>query len=115
MASADITIQTLTRSCNEALILVALDDGPRHGYQLAVDIEQRSGGFFQFKHGTLYPILHKLEKDGLIKGVWSEEGPKGKRKSYALTARGRRYARDQRASWRTFLGHFSAAIGEEAP
>ena len=112
MSKARVTVQNLTKSCNEALILVSLSDGARHGYQLALDIEQRSGGFFQFKHGTLYPILHKLEKEGLIKGVWSEEGPRGKRKSYALTARGRRFAQEQRESWRTFLGHFQAAIGK---
>ena len=113
MNKAAVTSQNLTKCCNEALILIALRDGPRHGYQLALDIEQRSDGFFRFKHGTLYPILHKLEKEGLIEGVWSEEGPRGKRKSYALTARGRRFAQEQRASWRAFLGHFLAAIGSE--
>ena len=113
MSKAKVEVQNLTRSGNEALILASLAEGPRHGYQLAVDIEERSGGVFRFRHGTLYPILHKLEKDGIIKGVWSEEGPRGKRKSYALTARGRRFAREQRESWRDFLGHFIAAIGQE--
>lgn len=113
MSKSNVTTQTLTKNCNEALILAALDAGPRHGYQLALDVEERSNGFFKFKHGTLYPILHKLEKEGLIKGVWSEEGPRGKRKSYALTARGRRFAQAQRQSWRTFLDHFLVAIGPE--
>ena len=113
MKKPDITPQTLTRACNEALILLSLGEGPKHGYQLAIDIETRSDGFFGFKHGTLYPILHKLEKDGLITGDWSEEGPRGKRKSYALTARGRRYARAQRDAWRVFLGRFLDVIGEE--
>ncbi|MCP4574653.1 MAG: helix-turn-helix transcriptional regulator [bacterium] len=113
MSKADVTTQNLTRACNEALILSALADGSRHGYQLALDMAERSQGYFGFKHGTLYPILHKLEKDGLIEGVWSEEGPRGKRKSYALTARGRRYAQEQRASWSAFLGHFARAVGLE--
>jgi PadR family transcriptional regulator PadR len=113
MKEAEVTIQSLTRSCNEALILAALVDGPRHGYRLALDIEERSDRYFRFKHGTLYPILHKLEKAGLIEGVWSEEGPRGKRKSYALTARGRRFAREQRESWRTFLDRFGRLVGEE--
>ncbi|MCB1150714.1 helix-turn-helix transcriptional regulator [bacterium] len=108
-----VSIANLTRSCHEALILACLDGGPRHGYQLVLDLEARSGGAFTFKHGTLYPILHKLEKDGLITGAWSEEGPRGKRKSYALTARGRRYALEQRGSWRTFLGRFLDVIGSE--
>ena len=115
MPKPDVTIPSLTRSANEALILVVLADGPRHGYQLALDLAERSDGFFGFRHGTLYPILHKLEKDGLITGAWSEEGPRGKRKSYALTVRGRRFAREQRESWRAFLERFRAVIGEEEP
>jgi DNA-binding PadR family transcriptional regulator len=113
MSPHEITTQTLTRSCNEALILAALAAGPRHGYQLALDIEARSQGFFVFKHGTLYPILHRLEKDGLIEGVWSEEGPRGKRKAYTLTTRGRDYAAEQRRSWREFVARFQAAAGLE--
>jgi len=113
MSRQDVTTQTLTRNCNEALILAALAGGPRHGYQLVLDIEARSQGYFVFKHGTLYPILHKLEKDGLIKGVWSEEGPRGKRKSYVLTGKGRTVAAKQRDAWRAFITHFQAAIAAE--
>jgi len=113
MSKTDVTSPTLTKNCNEALILAALTDGPRHGYQLALDVEERSQGFFRFKHGTLYPILHKLEKEGLIKGVWTEEGPRGKRKSYALTSKGRDFACKQRQSWRKYIEHFLIAIGPE--
>jgi len=109
-----VEVSNLTRSCNEALILALLRVGPKHGYQLAFESEQRGGGHFAFKHGTLYPILHKLEQEGLIEGIWSDEGPRGKRKSYALTERGRLYARQQRDSWRALLGHFLGIIGEEA-
>ena len=63
-----LDIQSLSRSCNEVLILSTLSSGPHHGYQLALEIEDRSGGAFRFKHGTLYPILHKLENDKLIQG-----------------------------------------------
>jgi PadR family transcriptional regulator PadR len=110
-----VTITSLTRSCNEALILAVLEEGARHGYQLALDLAERSDSFFRFQHGTLYPILHKLEKDGLIAGTWSAGGPRGKRKSYALTAKGRIFAHQQRDSWRTFLVRFRAALGEVEP
>jgi DNA-binding PadR family transcriptional regulator len=109
----EVETSSLTRCCNEALILASLEDGPKHGYQLALDIQQRAQGFFSFQHGTLYPILHKLEKSGLIRGEWSDEGPRGKRKRYALTARGRRYARSQRESWRRFVGHLLEVLGRE--
>ena len=76
MTKAHFEVQNLTKSCNEALILAILAERPRHGYQLALELEERSNGFFRFNHGTLYPILHKLENDGLIRGTWSDEGPR---------------------------------------
>ena len=102
MAKVTVETQNLTRSCNELLILSALERGPKHGYELAIDIEERGAGVFSFKHGTLYPILHKLEKNRLIRGAWSDEGPRGKRKSYELTDRGRRYLEELRNSWKAF-------------
>jgi PadR family transcriptional regulator PadR len=102
--------QNLTKGCNEALILAALRAGPRHGYQLALDIEEGSGGYFKFNHGTLYPILHKLEKEGLIRGTWSDEGPRGRRKAYELTSSGVEMAEAQRAAWQRFCASLGAVI-----
>ena len=131
MGKAAVELQNLTKSCNEALILAALREGPKHGYQLALDIERRGGGLFRFNHGTLYPILHKLEKEGLIRGAWSEEGAAGadgaaagagagagrgrRRKSYELTRRGSEHAARQVAEWRAFLDRLLTVLegGEE--
>ena len=84
-----------------------------HGYQIATHIQERGGGFFNFKHGTLYPILHRLEKGGLIKGQWSDEGPRGRRKSYALTRKGQVYAKGLKESWADFIGHFTELVDLE--
>lgn len=111
MADPGIVTQNLARSCNEALILSCLEAGPMHGYQIALEIERRGRGFFRFNYGTLYPILHKLEKDGLVKGVWADDARR-KRKSYTLTAKGRRYAREQRSSWRDFIANFLHVLDE---
>ena len=81
-----------------------------HGYQIATTIGERGDGYFHFKHGTLYPILHRLEKDGLIKGQWSDEGPRGRRKSYALTRKGEGYALRQREAWVEFLERFREVV-----
>ena len=105
-------IQSLSRSCNEALILSVLSSGPHHGYQLALELEEKSGGAFGFQHGTLYPILHRLEKTGLIAGDWLDEGSKRKRKSYRLTAAGRRHLDHQIVSWRDFFDRFFDVVGE---
>ena len=106
-------IQNLTKSCNEVLALSFLEDGPKHGYQLVVHSENAAGGYFRFKYGTLYPILHKLEKQGLIKGEWSDEGPRGKRKSYSLTSKGRTWLEKEKKEWRKFIERYTEVIGED--
>jgi DNA-binding PadR family transcriptional regulator len=102
----EIEVQNLARHCNEDLILAILGTGMKHGYQLALEIERRSGSYFKFNHGTLYPILHKLEKDGVIRGAWRKEGSQRKRKCYTLTKKGRRYARAQLEAWKRFYDSF---------
>jgi len=105
-------IPNLTKNCNEILILAILFKEKKHGYQLALEIEEKSNGSFKFNHGTLYPILHKLEKEGLIKGTWKQEGPKRKRKYYAITAKGKKYANKQLEEWQNFFKSFFNIIGE---
>lgn len=115
MTKTHFEVQNLTKSCNESLILAILAGGAKHGYQLALELEERSDGFFRFNHGTLYPILHKLENDGLIRGAWSDEGPRRKRKRYSLTAKGRRYHAERVTEWGRFFLHFSNIVGEMKP
>ena len=103
MAERVLTTASLTRHCNELLILTVLEQEQKHGYQIARDIDQLSGGYFQFNHGTLYPILHKLEKSGCIKGRWKQEGPKRKRKYYTLTAAGRKLLKQLQDDWSLFF------------
>ena len=113
MNSPNVQIQTLSRVCNEALILAALSGEPRHGYQIVLDIKTRSQGLFQFKHGTLYPILHRLEKEQRIEGAWSDEGPRGKRKAYQLTEAGRQYAAEQQANLGELMNTLFQALQPE--
>ena len=114
MSTPPVPIQALPRTCNEALILAALAAGPRHGYQIALDLEARSGGAFRLKHGTLYPILHRLEGEGYIEGAWSDEGPRGKRKAYRLTPAGEAFAASQRAGLLALFATITGALeGEE--
>lgn len=81
-----VETQSLGRRVNEVLVLNTLEEGPKHGYRIALDVEKESDGTFELQHGTLYPILHRLEKDGLIEGQWEEESRR--RKVYALTEKG---------------------------
>lgn len=90
MGEKDFDVQGFARDIHELLVLATLRDGAKHGYQIALDLGADSGGLFQFKHGTLYPILHRLEEEGYITGTWST-GSGRRRKTYGLTARGRRH------------------------
>lgn len=87
--SESLDVLAFARGINEMLVLAVLRDGPRHGYQVALELERSSGGRFTLQHGTLYPILHRLERERLIRGDWEEAGGR-RRKVYGLTAAGRR-------------------------
>ena len=88
MTEEDFDVQGFARDINVLLVLATLRDGPKHGYQIALDVETESNGLFRFRHGTLYPILHRLEAEGWIEGSWSREGGGRKKKVYALTPSG---------------------------
>jgi DNA-binding PadR family transcriptional regulator len=100
----------LTRSLNEILILASLQTGPKHGYQIAVDIEELSDGYFSFTHGTLYPILHQLEKEGLIDGEWESGGSRRRKKDYVLTPAGAAQLRKRAAGWSELNEHLSSFV-----
>jgi PadR family transcriptional regulator PadR len=108
-----VDIQSLSRSCHQVLILGTLRTAPHHGYQLALELEEKSGGAFRFRHGTLYPILHKLESDGLIRGDWLAQESRRKRKSYRITAAGLEFLEREISAWRSFFDHFLHVVEEE--
>jgi transcriptional regulator len=81
-----------------ALILEALEHQPDHGYSIAQRIKARSEGVLDFKEGTLYPALHKLENEGRIESY--EEVEKGRtRRYYRITRDGRRSLTKSREEW----------------
>jgi PadR family transcriptional regulator, regulatory protein PadR len=91
LACHDILSSTMTlgRQLNELLVLSLLRRGPVHGCQVSVEVEERSGGLFTPGHGTLDPILRRLETEGLIAGEGSDPVAGRARKSYAMTEEGR--------------------------
>ncbi len=103
-------LQALVRTMNEVLILACLRSGRKHGYQIALDVERDTGGAFAFQHGTLYPILHRLEKEGLITGSWDDGGGR-RRKVYGLTAEGRVQMEREGARCAGVFGAFNAYWG----
>jgi PadR family transcriptional regulator PadR len=93
------------------LILEALVREPSHGYLIAQRIKQRSQGVLDFKEGTLYPALHKLENDGLVESYEGME--KGRpRRYYRITESGRGTLTKDRAEWRKLSQAVTIILGE---
>jgi transcriptional regulator len=93
------------------LILEAVAHEPSHGYRIAQSIKERSSGVLDFKEGTLYPALHKLENDGMVESY--EELEKGRpRRYYRITKSGRKMLAADRAEWRELSRAVSMLLGE---
>ena len=93
------------------LILEALLNAPSHGYRIAQQIKERSEGVLDFKEGTLYPALHKLEAEGLIQSY--EEVENGRqRRYYRITKTGRETLARDRAEWRQLSHAVTTILGE---
>ena len=103
--------QALKKGTAELLVLAQLEDMPSHGYEIAQRIEARSQGAVTFHVASLYPILYRLERRGLIAGRWVEKAGQRRRRYYRLTASGRAVLADQRQSWSAFIHAVQAAGG----
>ena len=86
----------------DLLVLSTLLDGEKHGYLIQQSLEQRSDGLVSIQAGTLYPLLHKLEAEKLIKSRW-DESTKRRRKCYELTGAGKRRLHSQAIQWREYV------------
>ena len=84
------------------LVLSLLDKGDMYGYQMIEELSRRSNSTFQMQEGTLYPILHGLEK-GKYLTSYQQQAPTGRmRKYYRLTRRGRELLEEKKAEWEAF-------------
>ena len=93
------------------LILEALENEPNHGYRIAQSIKARSEGLLDFKEGTLYPALHKLENEARVESF--EEVENGRpRRYYRITEQGRGTLAKDRAEWRNLSRAVTLILGE---
>ena len=100
---ANVFGREVKKGSAETLILALLEDRPRHGYEIGRQIEQRSGGAITFQIASLYPMLYRLEKRGLIEGRWVEKAGERRRRFYKLTPEGRIVLKRQRSFWSEFV------------
>ncbi|HZI40965.1 MAG TPA: PadR family transcriptional regulator [Gemmatimonadaceae bacterium] len=95
----------------ELLILALVETQPRHGYELCKLIESRSRGVLTFHAASLYPLLYRLEKRGLIGGRWVEKAGQRRRRYYRLTAEGKHVLAAQRRTWKEFMAAITRIAG----
>jgi transcriptional regulator len=103
MSDAAFDPRQLQKGSAEMLILALIEDRPRHGYEIAQLIEQRSGGEIRFQIPSLYPPLYRLERRGLVEGRWVEQAGHRRRRFYRLTPAGRKALAAQRRGWRSLF------------
>jgi len=83
----------------DLMILQTLQWGPQHGYGISVAIRNRSGEILQVDTGSLYPALHRLEKQKWLAAEWKISENKQRAKYYRLTAAGKRQLEQERSRW----------------
>ena len=95
----------------DLLILRTLQWGPQHGHGIGVAIGASSDDVLQVDHGSLYPALHRLEKQELIEAQWKLSENKQRAKYYRLTARGRRQLQTERTRWSLLSEAIARVLG----
>src|SRR5262249_8226447 len=93
----------------DALVLATLRGGPAHGYAVIEELKRRSEGAFDLAEGTVYPVLHRLEAEGLLASSWSTVAGR-RRRIYRLTRRGTSELAKREAEWRTFSNAVEAVL-----
>ena len=93
----------LRKGSADLLILALLEHRPRHGYEIARLIDERSDGALSYHVASLYPTLYRLDNQGLVEGRWVEKAGQRRRRYYKLTPAGRRMLAQERSVWNGFL------------
>ena len=100
LAGMDISKDLVAASAT-SLILAIIAEGDTYGYAILKRVSELSGGQLQWTDGMLYPVLHRLERQGHIEGKWGEAETGRKRKYYSITPQGRAQLAEQRQQWQT--------------
>ena len=90
------------------LVLSILSEGESYGYAIIKRVDELSGGRLQWTDGMLYPVLHRLERNGLVKSAWGRSDTGRRRKYYRLTDRGSEELANQQRQWQVVNETFRA-------
>ena len=103
--------RSLLSGSTPMLILSLLRDGDKYGYEMVAELAKRSDDTFELKEGTLYPLLHTLEKNKWVSS-YTKLTPSGReRKYYRLTSQGREQLEYKEKEWKLFSEKVNAVLG----
>ena len=109
---ADKFQKDLLRGSLGLMVLSVVADEPQYGYLIQKRINLASDGQVKLPAGTLYPLLHRLEKEKLIRSKWDSSTGR-KRKWYEVTAKGKKQLKAQSNQWESYAACVSALIGKK--
>lgn len=102
--------KTLLAGSTATLILKLLDGQDMYGYQIIEELARRSDDTFQMKAGTLYPLLHSLEKKEFLESYEQNADSARTRKYYRLTGKGRKHLQEKTAEWQVYSSAVSKIL-----
>ena len=107
------SIEQMRRGTTTLAVLKLLVDADEalHGYRIIRELEARSRGIFAFNEGLIYPRLHQMEREGLLRSRWEGEPGSRRRKVYSVTDKGLRQLEAEMEQWRTFRRGMRLLLG----
>ena len=96
----------------EMLILEVIAPGSTYGYEIVQTVTSRSQGYFELKEGSLYPALHRMERQKLLSSFWQEADGR-RRKYYRITPAGRKVLASKKEQWTQFAAGVNGVLGGE--
>ena len=103
----------LIKGSTPILVLSLLRRKAMYGYEIIKEIEIKSSGVFNFKEGTLYPILHGFEDNEMVESFWIEGENSRKRKYYKITDKGIKFLKEREEEWQVFSNTVSKIVMED--
>jgi PadR family transcriptional regulator PadR len=101
----------LVKGSTSLILLQLLNEKDMYGYELVKELEKRSDNGLSVKEGTLYPALHKLEKQEYIECYWQEQEKGPARKYYRITTEGKEVLDEKVSEWQDFVQVMNKVIG----
>ena len=99
MYNTTMLTKDLVAASSKPLVLSILTAGESYGYEIIQQVRELSGGQIEWSDGMLYPVLHRLERDGLIESEWKESETGRERKYYRLSSEGHKSLKTERQQW----------------